>query len=239
MTTVKLTEITGTKYLYQAVDRIMTNAIREHGADTIDVCGARIARECAITLYSFQQRGVRFVDSENKYRDRLFALNRTRDGGETRAKLPEYKGAPNKEELTAYIGSLNPETPYAVPDDQLPLGVLVSLVRPKIPLDFGSYKPLFEFVSGAVFPAKRKWDRFKLLQGTTFIEIEAESDGTFLVPRRVTYDELLRSFPIIPGEFGERPLNDDPAYKRLFHEVEEALADTDRSKSLIDYLGLR
>jgi hypothetical protein len=215
----KLVDVFGTKYFTDDWVRDVTQYLNDH--KEVDLADARIAESLAITLQRYQYDGYYFTDSLNEYRNALFEENRKRLGAQKITENLPVLDRYNK--LPEYIKSFKEGDEFRIQASSpvsLLLGILLQIYRPEVTVDFSvMYGNLFEYVCPHIIWMKTHEKLYSLV-GNTFFTVRVDN-GKVYIPftGKVPYDAAVKNYPLIPYDFGNVCLDEDPEWTFLVDRV--------------------
>ena len=203
----------------------------------VDLSGAHICRDTMKHLLSASERGVMIHDTVNTLADVYFEEARRRMN--MRDVLKATASLPMPESLADVIPTirkLDPDEIYHMDKgamvSQQAFAIIVQAVRPEIQLNLESYVgEVLALVYANLFPSNYHWDKFYVVDGTTFVVEEAPVDD---------YDRYVSEHIVVPTVFGQERLSNKPEWERCINAISSILEKSMRPKNhkLSDYLSV-
>lgn len=247
---VKLTELYNTKYFYVTTGKDLTYMLStclqlmqdpniqynigneklgvvyncfKTGADIeFDLAGTHITSDVTPTILSFSERGIKFVDTENKWRDEILAENRRRF--EQRASIQNevlLPPLPMEQPAVEYVQELSKDVIYRVPPQNqeitLPLVVLICIYRPSIQLHLDDVAlPLMRYVAkNLTLNDLSNYDEFYMATPEGISVVKAGQD---IYVQQLGYVDMEKASTVadfVPTEFGRVRLNEDAVFRTI------------------------
>lgn len=187
-----------------------------------DLASTKITPDVLMTIKTYAEKGIVFVDTEDSLRDYILKENRRRMQIDTSdfVTLPTYTGESLVKE---YIVSLDKNTKYKIPnhdeDIYIPLVYMIMVTRPKIVIDLGGQcTAFFEFVgSKLTVHDLNKYKEFYYTspEGTMIVDF---SNGDVNL-QRIGYCNIERALTtgtLVPTVLGKERLLDEDCWFVIF-----------------------
>lgn len=209
----------------------------------IDLAGARICRDVMIIICNYNNKDVKFIDTEDAVRNGMLEENyRRRELSYDVVPLPMLT---DLKDFPSYLMSLDPTVVYG--RGNMSIGLLSRLVfeiqvyRPEITMDLTSaYEEVYNYMSTLIGMGNRRCDKVNYVIGDTVFTQDVNPDNTVYVPGEgnIPWNSFVTKYSCIPAELGTKRLSMDEEWrscvKRCLDEIPNFL---ERHTSITDFFG--
>lgn len=185
-----------------------------------DLADARITSDALICIYTAEEYGLVFRDSKNGWRNDIFVENeKRRNVVATTLLLPEFG---RKADVKEYIKNLSVDAVYMAAGQSshvlIALTCLIFMVRPKVQICVDQIaKTLFKFVNTKI-PTEEvlRANDFWMCSDEGVVRVTGDSVYVQEAQCELSIKDALQYVILVPYDFGNVPLLQNPAYQGLF-----------------------
>lgn len=190
---------------------------------TLDIAGAVFTSNVVSLLTQIQKTGLRVIDSKIKSRNDILEENARRlaiDVSEL-VPLPEYT---YKTDLIAYVKSLDPNVTYNLINlhrmseaTQRALVVFITMTRPNIKIFSYDIDTLLNYVASIISSEDLlKYQQFYAVTPDGIYDLDFSNGAVDIYGYgSYTLSEAIKSFTLVPKDFGTKRLTEDPTFSNL------------------------
>lgn len=212
------------------------DAVRNEEEVIIDLADARLTSDALQHIYRAESRGIQFCDSLSSWRDKIFKENAIRKDFKIRNQepLPVFG---YKTDIKEYVKGLSTDVVYITEGQPqhilIALTCIATILRPSVQICVDKIsRMLFKYINTKL-PTEEILQHHKFYMCTDEGVMLVEDKDLYVqeAMRETTLKEALQYAILVPADFGEEVLLQNPSYRGLFNSSLRMLAEFQEGSS--------